>query len=141
GTGTLNGGYAVGSTSFNVNASFSKLQYGYVQIGPTGAGLTLKPVEVVRYATLTTDGLSYTNTLKGQGGTIDTAWVNGDPVSEANIMFKCFRLPVPLTSPASVVEIPQPLWPLIELYVLAKVRASEQDDDSAMKMSQSFDQS
>lgn len=53
-------------------------------------------------------------------------------------MFQVTRLPQPIVLDTDAVEIPQSLWPLIELYVLAKVRELEQNHETANSMLGSF---
>ncbi len=54
-------------------------------------------------------------------------------------MLKCTRLPTPLTDSASVLELHTALHPLLELYVLSKVREAEQDHQTASMMRREFD--
>lgn len=92
--------------------------------------------ELILYRTVS--GSVVSNILRGQGGTTTTDHLNGAAVNEANIFFKCSRLPTPLTTATSAIEIPQGLWPLLELYVLSKVREAEQEFQVATALRQEF---
>jgi len=81
-----------------------------------------------------------TNILRGQGGTIAAAHTAGAIITELNIMFKCTRLPNRVTATTDLLEVPRGLWPLLELYVLARVRSVEQDEQTAMMLRREFDQ-
>lgn len=102
--------------------------------------------ELIRYATVPqkfTPGAQVTQgalsqVLRGQGGTAPVAHQAGVAVVEDNIMFNCSRLPIRIVAVTDPVEIPKPLWALIELYVLAKVRATEQNDEMATQLRKEF---
>lgn len=79
-----------------------------------------------------------TNILRGQGGTDAVAHNAGTPVRDCNIFFKCFRLPRQLSGIDDIIEVPQGLWPLLEIYVLAQVREAEQDHTIYANMMQQF---
>lgn len=98
--------------------------------------------ELIRYANLPNPvgAGNVTNILRGQGGTIAAAHNNGATVVENNVMMNVSRLPIRISSATDPVEIPKPLWPLIELYVISKVRATEQNDELAVQLRKEFTQ-
>lgn len=53
-------------------------------------------------------------------------------------MFKCTRLANPISGPNDLIEVPQGLWPLIELYVISNVREAEQDTQLGMMLRKEF---
>lgn len=115
------------ATSLTVASATGFRPYGFAWLGGT---------ELVRYATLS--GTTLSNLLRGQGGTRAAAWTTGTSVVEGNVFFKCFRLPVPVTRVDDTLELPEPLWPLVELYVLSKVREAEQDHTTSGQLTQQF---
>lgn len=119
---------AVGATdvSLPIANSTGFMSFGYLTIDS----------ELIRYANLpaVVGAGNVTNILRGQGGTIAAAHNNGATVTENNIMFNVTRLPIRISTATDPVEIPLPLWPLVELYVLAKVRATEQNDEVATQL-------
>lgn len=133
----LTAGMTSDASTFTINptlvANTGPIQaFGFMTIG-TGAGK-----ELVLFRNYDTTTGIVTNILRGQGGTIAQAHNTGDIVRDANIFFKGFRLPNPLTGVDDPVEIPQGLWPILELYVLSKVRQSEQDVQTASSLRQEF---
>lgn len=94
--------------------------------------------ELILYRSIDSDTGVVTNILRGQGGTTAASHNDGAAVTECNIFFKCWRLPTPLTGATDTVEVPQGLWPLLELYVIAKVREAEQEYGEAAKLRQEF---
>lgn len=127
-TTTLNGNIGATDTTITLTDSSGFNTMGFFTIG----------TELVRYmANNTTTGVM-TNILRGQGGTVAAAHLTGAVVTENNIMLKGSRLPIPLVDTTSLIEIPQGLWPLLELYVIAKVREAEQDSGTAIKLRQEF---
>lgn len=95
--------------------------------------------EIILYRTINAAGTSITSILRGQAGTVAAAHPNGATVTERNIMMKLSRLPTPILLPGDPVEIPLGLIPVVELYVLAKVREAEQESALAMQMRKEFD--
>lgn len=97
--------------------------------------------EIILYRSLpSTAPGNITNVLRGQAGTVAASHSSGATVSELNVMFKGNRLPRPLTAVTDPLEIPQGLWPLLEMYVLSRVREAEQDHGVARQMLQDFGQ-
>lgn len=128
----LNGGITAAALSVTLDTTAAFKQLGYFRLGTYP-----DTYELCRYATLTS-GTVLSNVLRGQGSTIANAWADNTVVQECNLFFKCFRLPRPITSPDDPIEIPEPLWPLIELYILSKVRETEQDHQTAQGMMSQF---
>lgn len=96
--------------------------------------------EIILYRTVNAAGTSVTNLLRGQAGTVPAAHTSGATVTERNIMMKMSRLPTPIQQPEDTIEIPNGLVPLLELYVLAKVREAEQESVIALQMRREWDQ-
>jgi hypothetical protein len=94
--------------------------------------------ELIHYETLNSTTNVISNLTRGAGGTAVAGHVLGATVQENNIQFKCFRLPVPITGPNDIFELPQALWPIVELYVLAKVRSAESNEEIAIKLRGEF---
>lgn len=78
------------------------------------------------------------NVLRGQGGTIAAAHTANDVVEECNLVMKVFRLPRQITAVTDDMELPRPLWPLVELWIMAKIRESEQDHVTARQDREEF---
>lgn len=127
-TTTLSANLTATATSASLTSASGFNAYGFAKIVN----------EVVRYATVNTTTNVISNLLRGQGGTLAAAANTNDTVDELNLFFKCSRLPRPLTKVGDPYEIPQGLWPLVELYVIAKVRESEQDHATALQLRQEF---
>lgn len=137
GTTTLTAPMTSDDTTFTINTTLSANTgpinaFGFFQVG-TGAGR-----ELILFRKYNTTTGVVSNILRGQGGTIASSHNSGDTVQDANIFFKGFRLPNPLTGVDDPIEIPQGLWPVVELYVLSKVRQAEQDAQGASQLRQEF---
>lgn len=128
-TTTLTADLSATAGTINVASTASFKAFGFLSID----------TEVLMYRTLGTTGLTITNLLRGQSGTQAAAHTAGATVTERNIMMKMSRLPVPILTPSDPIEIPLGLTPLIELYVLAKVREAEQESVLALQMRKEFD--
>lgn len=103
-------------------------------------GFLLIEQELILYRTVNgTPTNTLTQTLRGQGGTLPAAHLSGTTAYEHNIMFRCSKLATPVTGVSDPIGIPTGLVPLLELYVLAKVRQSEQEYQMASQMLQEFD--
>jgi len=106
------------STAFNV--------FGYAQIEQ----------ELILFQNKT--ATAFNNVLRGQSGTLAISHNNGVPITDCNIFFKCYRLPRTLITAADPIELPQTLWPLVELYVQAKVKSAEQDIQESLAIMREF---
>jgi hypothetical protein len=109
-------------------ASFN--QYGFFEIEG----------ELILYRTVTAGTNTFSTILRGQGGTTAAPHTSGATISEKNIFFKASRLPTALTGVGDVLEIPVGLTPVLELYVLSKVREAEQESELAKSLRQEFAQ-
>ena len=125
-TTTLSAGISATASTFTVADASAFKSLGFLDIGS----------EVMTYRTLS--GNTFSNVLRGQGGTTAATHNLGDTVTERNIMMKVSRLPTQVATQADLIEIPIGLTPLIELYVLAKVREAEQESALALQMRQEF---
>lgn len=130
GTGTLSADVTATETSLPCTQTGWSTAYGYAEITDGSA------VEVVRYARRTSTELQ--NVLRGQWLTDARAWNQGATVRELNLMYKATRLPRPLTSADTPMEVPMILWPVLEVYVMARVREAEQDHGTALQFHQAF---
>lgn len=102
-------------------------------------GFVMIENELILYRTVNASPTNtLTQTLRAQGGTQAAAHVSGTAVNELNIMFRCSKLPPALTGVDSLIDIPSGLVPLLELYVISRVRESEQDHQIAMAMMNDF---
>ncbi len=111
--------------------------YGFVRLGSAGAEFNPLPFpEVARYAALS--GSQLTGLVRAQGGTMAVDLSAGAPAVECNVFLRCFRLPRPVFSARDPFELPPGLWPVVELYVLAKVREAEQDHATAAQLRNEF---
>lgn len=95
--------------------------------------------EIILYRTLDSSLNQIRQILRGQGGTVADTHSSGATVQELNIMMKVSRLPRPVTSINDVLEVPQGLYPLIEMGVLAHVRQVEQEYQESARLHQLFD--
>lgn len=129
-TTTLTSGITDTATTIPVAAATAFKAYGFLSIDN----------EVILYRTVNAAGTSITNILRGQAGTEAVSHNIGTTVTERNIMMKMSRLPVPIQQPGDPLEIPDGLVPLLELYVLAKVREAEQESVIALQMRRDWDQ-
>jgi hypothetical protein len=123
----------------NINSSITTFS-GTLTTGWMSLGFLGIDNEVMSYRTLSSGG-TFTNTLRGQAGSVAAAHTAGATITERNIMMKVSRLPTAVATSTDTVEIPVGLTPLIELYVLAKVREAEQESALAMQMRQEFQKS
>lgn len=128
-TTTLSADITATATTITVASNALFKSYGYFTIES----------ETVLYRTVTSPG-TFTQILRGQAGSTAAAHLTGATVTENNIFYKCSRLPTPITGANDLIEIPVGLTPLIELYVLAKVREAEQDSQQALAMRREFQQ-
>lgn len=125
---TLSAGISATAVTIPVATAADFKEYGYIKIDN----------ELIMYRTINAAATSMTQILRGQGGTVATTHNSGATVQEQNIFFKVSRLPTPVAVYTDVVEIPIGLTPLIELYVLAKVREAEQESALALQLRQEF---
>ncbi len=127
---TLTASITATDTSIPITTSVGFMSFGFMTIES----------ELIRYASLPnpTGAGNITNVLRGQGGTAAAGHNNGSTVTENNVMLQVSRLPIRIQSINNPLEIPIALWPLIELYVLSKVRESEQNHEMALQMRQDF---
>lgn len=133
---TLNGFLSEIATTITLTSTSGFQEFGYALIDPG-----VETEELVRYATVDSSANQLKNVLRSQGGTqAVSGGVSGRPVRDCNLFGKCYRLPRPLKKVSDSLEIPQGLWPLVELYVLAKVRESEQDHQTSLGMLTTFHQ-
>lgn len=130
GTGSVSSAVSAGATTIPVTFSGWGTASGYAELTDG------TDVEIVRYARRTTSALE--NVLRGQWLTDARAWSGGTSVRELNLMYKCTRLPRPLTSADTPMEVPLILWPVLEVYVMARVREAEQDHGTALQFHQAF---
>jgi hypothetical protein len=128
---TLVTGISATATAFTLTSASVFEAMGFVRIED----------ELILYRNVNTTTGVFGNILRGQGGTKAVSHLAGAPAVEQNIMFKCSRLPQPLESVDDIFELPQMLWPLVELYVLSKVRETEQDHQTAMTFLTKFQES
>lgn len=123
---TTTGALTATTTTIPLTSVTGLQDYGYIKVED----------EIIMYRTIST--LNLTQVLRGQAGTTATTHASGAAVTELNIFFKCSRLPVPVTTPSDIVEIPIGLTPIIELYILSKVRRAEQEVQEATLLSREF---
>lgn len=127
-TTTLTSGITATDTTIPIAAATSIMAFGFIGIDS----------EIILYRSINAAGTSITNVLRGQAGSLAAAHNTGATVTERNVMMKLSRLPVPIQVPTDPIEIPLGLVPLVELYVLAKVREAEQESVLALQMRQEF---
>lgn len=128
-TTTLSAGISDTAVTIPLTSTASLQVYGFIQID-TGS-----QAEILMYRTVNATNL--TQILRGQAGTHPVSHLIGAPVTELNITMKASRLPTPIVNATDVIEIPVGLTPLLELYVLAKVRETEQEP-AAIQLRQEF---
>lgn len=126
---TLNGAINSSVTSVTLTSVTNFMPMGFMQIES----------ELLLYRNINTTTKVVSNLIRGQGGTVAASHNNGVTVTEYNIGYKCSRLPTPLAAVTDTVEIPQALWPVLELYILAKVRETEQESQYAAQLRKEFD--
>lgn len=126
-TTTLSGAISDTATTLTLASATSFMAYGYLKVED----------EIILYRTIT--GATVTNVLRGQAGTLAVTHSDASPVTELNIFFKCSRLPQPVSGVNDPIEIPLGLVPLIELYVLSKVRETEQDHQTSLLLRKEWD--
>jgi hypothetical protein len=114
------------ATSIVVADASAFQAYGYIGIED----------EIIAYRTVSSNTL--TGILRGQAGSTASSHNSGATVTERNIMMKLSRLPTPVTGADDPIEIPVGLTPLIELYVLAKIREAEQESALALQLRNDF---
>lgn len=131
------GSLSVNMTALDVVAQTAALDgwvlpFGLAQIGvpPT--------YEVVSY---TMEGDNLVSLVRGLGGTNPRAWLVGTPVLELNVQITGMRAPqlyAPGTANNSL-TIPSSWVPLMHLYLLARYRRIEQQEDEASKLMKQFE--
>lgn len=123
----LNGGVSSVATTFTVDSSadFNQLGYAFVED------------ELVRFGGVNSP-TTLNHIMRGEGATTPDGHSDNTTVTEGNLTIKVYRLPKPVTTSEDQLEIPLGLHPLIELFVLSKVRSTEQDENSAMQLRQEF---
>jgi hypothetical protein len=124
-TTTLNGSITSSATSLTLTSSSNFLAYGFLKIDN----------EIIMYRSVS--GNTVSNLLRGQSLTVAASHNNGATVTELNLTMKVHRMPMAVTCDTRL-EIPSEFWPLIELYVISKVREAEQDHEIAVTMRQEF---
>ena len=129
-TTTLTSSLTAAGTTIAVADASGFQPMGFLSIG----------TEIILYRTVNAAGTSVTNVLRAQAGSQASAHNSGVTVTERNIIMKLSRLPTAISIPSDPVEIPLGLVPVVELYVLAKVREAEQESALAMSMRKEFDQ-
>ena len=125
----LNGTLSSTATSATVDSTADFNQYGYAFVND----------ELFRFATIGS-ATTLTNLLRGEGATDATAHADNATVTEGNLILKVYRHPRTITTIDDPLEIPVGLHPLIEMFVLSKVRSREQDENSALQLRQEFTQ-
>lgn len=131
-TTTLSADLSATATTISIAAAAVTFKsYGFLSIDD----------EIILYRTINAAGTSITNLLRGQAGTAATTHTNGATVTERNIIMKMSRLPVPISLPEDPIEIPNGLIPMLELYVMAKVREAEQESVIALQMRREWEMS
>jgi hypothetical protein len=109
------------------------LPFGWVRMGD----------ELVQYSEVWRDpGPPVTQGLRvarrGVGGTAAAQHFAGTPVTHCGVWVKGLRVPSPVRRSTDCVEIPLAYQQILETYVLAKVRESEQDRGAAQSLMQEF---
>lgn len=127
-TTTLTAGVTATDLSLPITSGASFKSFGFVMIES----------ELILYRTMPTAAGNITNILRGQGGTTAAAHLSGVTVQERNLMLKITRLAQTITGVNDIIEVPQSLWPLIELYVIANVREAEQDHQVGQSLRREF---
>jgi hypothetical protein len=81
------------------------------------------------------------NVIRGLGGTFAQSWGSGTVVLELNCMFKGLRAPNLYSAGMSsqALRIPSSWVPLMHLYLLARYRRIEQQEEEAQKLMQQFE--
>lgn len=127
GSTQLNGSVTSTSTTWVVDSSTNFNQYGYA----------FAEGELVRFASKA-DATHLSFLSRGEGATVAAGHADNTAVTEGNLILKVYRLPKEVTAADDVLEVPRGLHPLIELFVLSKVRSTEQDENSATQLRQEF---
>lgn len=126
---TLSATFSSVATQMTLTSVSGLMPMGYIFVG----------AELVLYRNVDSTTKIVSNLLRAQGGTVAVASASsGTSVKEGNLFFKCFRLPKKVLAASDTFELPQGLWPLVELWVIAKVREAEQDHKTAQSLRQEF---
>lgn len=135
---TLATAMGVGDNSFNITESTGFRTFGLLKV--ESEIILYRNVSTTVGTSVTTGPATMTNILRAQGGSVAVAHPAGAIVTELNITYKGVRTPRPLTAVTDPIEVPQGIWPLLEMYVLSRVREAEQDHMTARTMLQDFNQ-
>jgi hypothetical protein len=94
--------------------------------------------EVVSYSGM---GTGLAQLTRGLGGTSGQAWPTNTPVYELNCMFTGFRAPQLYTvgQSANTIRIPADWTPYIHMYLLARYRRIEQNEQECTTLMKDFD--
>lgn len=124
---TLSGGVTAGQTTLPLTSAASFLSYGYALIES----------ELVQYQVIS--GNTLEAVTRGAGGTAAVAHAGGAAATHCSLWLKGSRSPVTITDSTSVVEVPLGWVSLLNTYLLAQCRQSENEDQVAARLLKEFD--
>ena len=126
-TTTTNGALSASDTSITVASSAGFLAYGFALIES----------ELVQYQSIT--GNTLNDVTRGAGGTTAATHASGVAATSCGLWVRGSRSPAQVTSSTSVVEVPL-LWnPLLNTYLLAQCRMSENEFQEGARLMQEFE--
>lgn len=127
-TGTL----TTSATSISLGSTTNWLPDGYF-LANSGS-----VTELIKYESISTLGASILT--RAQGGTSAYQFAPSSTITHCSIWLKGVRQPKAVTSSTDNIELPQAFVPLLQLYVLARCRLSENDYQEGRAMMADFDQ-
>jgi len=124
---TLSGGITDTDTSITVASVTDFLSYGFVFIED----------ELVQYQSIS--GTTLNQCTRGCGGTVAVAHLTGVDVTHCSFWVRGSRSPITITSSTSIVEVPLGWVSLLNTYLLAMCRESENEYQRSSQLLQQFD--
>lgn len=131
-TTTANGALSASSVTVNISSTANFLSYGFAAID---YGLSTE--EIIQYQKVATPNALGVVT-RGVCGTTAQAHSSGATVKHLGIWIKGSRQPLDVTTYNSIIELPSAVQYAIELWVLARCRRAENDDQSAQSLLQEY---
>lgn len=126
---TTTGAVAVDATTISVALTTGFLPYGFVKIEN----------ELIQYYNVATD-LFVSGCVRGVGGTTAATHAIGVPVTHCSTWVKGVRTPKEIVVATDPIEMPAAFQSLLQVYVLARCRQSENEFGEAARLMQEFNQ-
>jgi hypothetical protein len=101
-------------------------------------GYVLIDSEILQYQQLTTGPTGIGVVSRGLAGTTAAAHTNGATVQHLGLWLKGPRQPAEIVNSQSLVELPGDISPILEKYLMARCRGSEEEYDERKRLMDEF---